>query len=79
MRRIRWLAAIVVFAVGCTNPFGCTEEREVLEISDRYLDGNVASTLARYKKDGWSCYDDGKIRDFLGRSLLTRYVCTRCK
>lgn len=76
MRRLVMMAVLVM--AGCSNPF-CSEDRRVVEVTrDPILRGLEQHQLDTYRRQGYDCRSDGSVRDGFGRSVGTRYVCTKC-
>lgn len=71
------LAGLAVPVSGCS--LLCSQERQVVETEF----GSIFYDLQRarldtYRRQGFDCRSDGSIRDAFGRSIGTRYVCTKC-
>lgn len=80
MERILAVLGLAVLCNACGVFGGCELQTQTLELvySDTFYDIRL-KLLNDYRADGWSCKDDGAIRDGFGRTIGTRYVCTKCK
>lgn len=74
------LVALLLVAVGgCSNPFAsCEEERYVVEeIWNEW--GIYPMGRESFEDNGWTCSNDGSIRNAFGKAIGNRYVCTICR
>lgn len=73
------LALVLVAVGGCSNPFAsCTEERYVVE--EMWVGWTAGlSSHESFEGQGWTCSDEGSIRNAFGSAIGERYVCTICR
>ena len=58
----------------------CHEDRRVAEITFGHPAEEIQrEQLARWRREGFECADEGTIRNALGHVIGARYVCTRCR
>ena len=70
------ILACALLASACSND-DCMDDRRVVEVSGG-TSGLGEVLLQQYRNDGYDCRSEGSIRDAFGRTIGTRYVCTKC-
>lgn len=75
------LALLLLAPSGCSNPFGCDDRTQVIDIEyDAYGPGTEDLNTLALKwalEGGWTC-EESPLRNGAGEVIGERHVCTIC-
>lgn len=73
------LAGLAMPLMGCEAITGCKDDEAVVEVEfSSWVSEIQRSLLKTYQERGYTCRNDGAIRNAFGAAIGTRYVCKKC-
>lgn len=77
MRTLLLLLSLAVVLPGCSAD--CVEVQHVFEVEwGSSFEAAQRDLVRKAEQNGWTCRNDGAIRDAEGRAVGERYLCTKC-